>query len=766
MSRLREKGLRAALSALIAWLLALGLGLPLLRGLGLSGQMLRYACCTAGLALLLALLRTRKYLLPLSLLLFAAAAGVHYLLGGGWLQDALNAGNAIVLHLRGAGVALPLYGDTIAIQLALYASLLGAMLASPDNGMYAPVFIVGSLLCSMWLIGLRGASVYMLPVLPALLLLYAWTHAREPEGDTPPRRRMPAAALLAAAVLCALSMALAPADGVKVPALAQLAERVREALDDALLFREERSRYSLATDGWMPQGEGRLGGAPAPSDRAVMQVETDETLYLRGAILDTYTGGAWYDSISAQRYGWYSRRYRELRDQLTQASYPLVSAQNAQTAHVTLLSGSASTLFVPQRLRTLTIEGTANAYFNLGSEVFLSRNLQPGDAYTVEYLPMKATDAGMAALVSANENAQDAAYEDAISQYTGIPAHMQQEIYDIAQRATQDCATPWEKATALRDYLQSSCTYTLQVQTPPADVDFVAWFLLAEKQGYCTYFASAMTVLCRMAGLPARYIEGYLVRPEAGGTTVVRGLNAHAWTEVYLRGVGWITFDATPGAGDRDQSNTPDGSLPPEQQQSPTPTPDSNPPTPTPTPTPAPDRDSPTPTPTPAPDDTSPTPTPSPAPQPTPTPPPQEPPKDPGPRLPWLALLLLLAVILLLAWRARVTEPLYCAARAKNDTAALLLLWQAVLQCADRLGKPRQHAETPLAYAARMGADLGVSLQSLAEAVSAAQYGRHAPPPAAVQEAERVYTALYEQLNLLQKAALCLRRMVRVKRRG
>ena len=446
MSRLRDKGLRAALSALIAWLLALGLGLPLLKGFGLEGQMLRFAVCTAGLSGVFSLLRTRKYLFSLSLLLAAAAAGVHYLLGGGWIQSALNAGNAIAMHLRGAGVALPLYGDTIALQLTLYCALLGTALASPDNGLYAPIFIVGSLLCSMWLLGLRGASAYMLPALPALLLLYAWTHARDPEGDTPQRRSMPAIALVAAAALCALSMALAPADGTKVPALAQLADRVSEILDDTLLFREQRSRYSLALDGWMPQGEGRLGGEPSPSDHIVMQVETDETVYLRGAILDTYTGGAWYDSISAQRYGWYSRRYRELRDQLTQAAYPLVSAQSEKMARVIMLTDSASTLFVPQRLRTLTVEGTANAYFNLGTEVFLSRNLQPRDTYTVEYLPMKATDAGMAALVASNQNAQDAAYADVQAQYTDVPGHMQQDIYDIVQRVTQDCNTPWEKA--------------------------------------------------------------------------------------------------------------------------------------------------------------------------------------------------------------------------------------------------------------------------------------------------------------------------------
>lgn len=378
---------------------------------------------------------------------------------------------------------------------------------------------------------------------------------------------MPAIALVAAAALCALSMALAPADDTKVPALAQLADRVSEILDDTLLFREQRSRYSLALDGWMPQGEAPLGGEPSPSDRIVMQVETDETVYLRGAILDTYTGGAWYYSISAQRYGWYSRRYRELRDQLTQAAYPLVSAQSEKMARVIMLTDSASTLFVPQRLRTLTVEGTANAYFNLGTEVFLSRNLQPRDTYAVEYLPMKATDAGMAALVASNQNAQDAAYADAQAQYTDVPGHMQQDIYDIVQRVTQGCICCGKGRGAAR----LSAKY---LHLYPAGAN------AAHGCGLCGLVpvgrAPRLLHLFRLShdrdvphGGPACALyRRVLVRPEAGGTTVVRGLNAHAWTEVYLRGVGWVTFDATPGAGDQDQSNTPAAACRPSSRSS------------------------------------------------------------------------------------------------------------------------------------------------------------------------------------------------------
>ena len=58
-------------------------------------------------------------------------------------------------------------------------------------------------------------------------------------------------------------------------------------------------------------------------------------------------------------------------------------------------------------------------------------------------------------------------------------------------------------AAAIRDWLAENCRYTLEVDYPPAERDFVSYFLLDSREGYCSYFASAMAVLCRAAGLPA-----------------------------------------------------------------------------------------------------------------------------------------------------------------------------------------------------------------------------------------------------------------------
>ena len=114
-----------------------------------------------------------------------------------------------------------------------------------------------------------------------------------------------------------------------------------------------------------------------------------------------------------------------------------------------------------------------------------------------------------------------------------------------------DAATPYEQACAILRHLQRYYRYTLSPVTPPENQDFVTYFLYVGKEGYCTYFASAMTVLCRMAGLPARYVEGFLAQPDSSGFAYVTGQNAHAWTEAYFEGFGWVPFDPYPCPAER-----------------------------------------------------------------------------------------------------------------------------------------------------------------------------------------------------------------------
>jgi len=99
----------------------------------------------------------------------------------------------------------------------------------------------------------------------------------------------------------------------------------------------------------------------------------------------------------------------------------------------------------------------------------------------------------------------------------------------------------------IEEYLRKNFTYTLSPQVPPANHDFVDYFLFDGKEGYCTYFATAMCIMTRAIGIPARYVEGFVLpkEPDKYGFYHVTNQNAHAWVEVYFEGVGWVTFEPT-----------------------------------------------------------------------------------------------------------------------------------------------------------------------------------------------------------------------------
>jgi len=110
--------------------------------------------------------------------------------------------------------------------------------------------------------------------------------------------------------------------------------------------------------------------------------------------------------------------------------------------------------------------------------------------------------------------------------------------------------TPFDKAQALADYLRTDprFTYSTRIDGPPAGRDIVDWFLFDPNGqiGFCQYYATAMAVMARSLGLPARVAAGF-----APGQALSKNLfqyraaNAHVWAEIYFPGYGWQNFEAT-----------------------------------------------------------------------------------------------------------------------------------------------------------------------------------------------------------------------------
>ncbi len=104
------------------------------------------------------------------------------------------------------------------------------------------------------------------------------------------------------------------------------------------------------------------------------------------------------------------------------------------------------------------------------------------------------------------------------------------------------------RAMALRDWLRNSFPYTLEVPKPPAGRETADYFVFELRRGHCEYFATALAVMARIAGIPSRVATGFSPGDydTLNGVFEVRSKHAHAWTQLFIEGAGWLTFDATP----------------------------------------------------------------------------------------------------------------------------------------------------------------------------------------------------------------------------
>jgi hypothetical protein len=127
-----------------------------------------------------------------------------------------------------------------------------------------------------------------------------------------------------------------------------------------------------------------------------------------------------------------------------------------------------------------------------------------------------------------------------------LPDPVAQKVREISLGVTEGTSNAYEAAVALQNHLRGF-RYTLSVPGRH-DGDFLLRFLTETKAGYCEQFAAAMAVMLRSIGIPSRVAVGFLPgTPEQGGFTVTNR-EAHAWTEAYFSGIGWVAFEPTPRA--------------------------------------------------------------------------------------------------------------------------------------------------------------------------------------------------------------------------
>lgn len=171
-------------------------------------------------------------------------------------------------------------------------------------------------------------------------------------------------------------------------------------------------------------------------------------------------------------------------------------------------------------------------------------------------------------------------YEKEIKEnYLQIPEELKPALEEVKGKIHSN-DDPASLIFNIRNYFYINYTYSLSPGTTPVNEDFVRYFLTEQNSGYCAHFAAASTMLFRYYGIPARYCEGYVITQSAvtdravateyktedffTGTNSLGELpvvsveitdgEAHAWTEIFIDGFGWIPVDMTPPSTDEDEA--------------------------------------------------------------------------------------------------------------------------------------------------------------------------------------------------------------------
>ncbi|SDG45972.1 protein of unknown function [Thermoanaerobacter thermohydrosulfuricus] len=286
-----------------------------------------------------------------------------------------------------------------------------------------------------------------------------------------------------------------------------------------------------------------LGGNVKPSNFLIMEVEADESTYLRGMVYDTYT----YSSRSPLIYDNFSNRWENSRQQYmyveSSDKIPPTFSNNVnfevKTITVIPLKIKSDILFSPWQPHKLSYD----FYYEVDNLNLRAKTSHgTGEPYVVTYLKPQID------LNSLRQKGNETLKGEERRRYLSYPTTLLPErVKDLAYSITKDKKTLYDKVKAVEEYLRQY-PYSLDVTSTPSDRDFVDYFLFDLKKGYCSYYATAMVIMLRTIGIPARYVVGFRMpsAPSSDGKYRITAANAHAWVEVYFDDYGWITFEPTP----------------------------------------------------------------------------------------------------------------------------------------------------------------------------------------------------------------------------
>ncbi len=285
-----------------------------------------------------------------------------------------------------------------------------------------------------------------------------------------------------------------------------------------------------------------------------VKITPEVAAYLREQSYDEYTNNGWKVNIKGDL-------------PLAPGDRTLVNEGSANTGNLDAGSAQAGDTAIPPPRQevtvNVTVEGGNNEHlFSVGqplqsdaaaqarvggdlpdvTSLTPADHLSNGDSYSV-------TGSVNVASIDQLKFAGDAYPSWVTDRYLALPDSLPARVQLKAQEVARSAATPYEKAAAIEKYLR---TFPNDYNVPktPSGRDSVDYFLFDAQRGYFDYHASAMAVMLRSIGIPARVATGYVIDPlQRDGDSDLYHLtqrNAFAWPEVYFPAIGWVEFSPTP----------------------------------------------------------------------------------------------------------------------------------------------------------------------------------------------------------------------------
>ncbi len=360
-----------------------------------------------------------------------------------------------------------------------------------------------------------------------------------------------ARSVFAVAVAIVFMAWMLPAPGAAIPTAARLWQRINEPYESLIEWVNQTLDAIRSGPGNGMQAYGNTLGLGIRANQSVQTVfrvtppDIDfPRFYWQMRIYDTYEDGNW----SNTHQNW-SRGFSPENGDL-----PVSPSAIAQSANFvfhwegdasTLLAAPSQPLWV-NRTGTIQYEDAQPAQIDLTSW-HTDPFLQAGAEYTAR---SQLLSPSIALLRNAGTNYP----QWVMDRYLQTPASLSDDIRALAQDLTDGLATPYDKASAVTDYLRREIKYSPSIAPPPPGIDPLDWFLFTWKSGYCNYYATVEIMMLRSVGIPARMAVGYAEgaresNPSTGqaGSFTVRGRDSHAWPQIYFPAIGWVDFEPTAG---------------------------------------------------------------------------------------------------------------------------------------------------------------------------------------------------------------------------